>query len=67
MKISLKKSKKNALYAKKSFAQIKMRKINLKNTKMLEIIVITLENVEELLIVFAIKLQSTERDPCSLS
>ena len=48
------KQRKLHLCKKKSFAQIKMRKINLKYTKKSEIIVVTLENLEELLIVFAI-------------
>ena len=49
------KSTKNATYAKRSFAMIKMKKRNLKYTKKLEIIVITQENLEELLIAFACK------------
>ena len=53
-KISLMKSKKYATYAKKSFVQMKMRKMNLDNTKESEIIAILRENLEELLIVFAI-------------
>ena len=53
-KISLKKSKKNATYAKKSFVMIKMRKMNLNYTKKLEIIDITLENLEEQLNAFII-------------
>ena len=52
--LSLMKSKKYAIYAKKSFALMKMKKINLNYTKMSEIIAITLENLEKLLIVFAI-------------
>ena len=51
---SLMKSKKYAIYAKKSFVMMKMKKMNLNYTKKLEIIVITQENLEELLIVFAI-------------
>ena len=47
------KSKKNATYAKRSFAMIKMKKRKLKYTKKLEIIVITQENFAELLIAFA--------------
>ena len=39
----------------KSFFMIKMRKINLNYTKMSEIIVILQENLEDLLIVFAIQ------------
>ena len=53
-KISHMKNKKYATYAKKSFVQMKMKKMNLKNTKKSEIIVITLENLDELFIVFAI-------------
>ena len=52
--ISLMKSKKYATYAKKSFVQMIMRKMNLDNTKKSEIIAILQENLEELLIVFAI-------------
>ena len=48
------KSKKNVTYVKKSFVMIKMKKRNLKYTKKLEIIVIIQENLEELLIAFAI-------------
>ena len=47
-------SNKNATYVKKSFVIIKMEKRNLKYTKKLEIIVIMQENLEELLIAFAI-------------
>ena len=47
-------SKKYVIYAKKSFVMIKMKKKNLNFTKKLEIIVITLENLEEQFIVFAI-------------
>ena len=46
--------KKNVTYAKKSFVMIKMKKRNLNYTKKLEIIVIIQENLEELLIAFAI-------------
>ena len=46
--------RKNATYVKKSFVMIKMKKRNLKYTKKLEIIVIIQENLEELLIAFAI-------------
>ena len=52
-KKSHKKNKKNAIYAKKSFVQIKMMKIILIE-KRLKIIVITQKNLEELLIVNAI-------------
>ena len=48
------KSKKYATYAKKSFVLMKIRKMNLNYTKKSKIIAITLENLEELLIVFAI-------------
>ena len=48
------KSKRNVTYIKKSFVMIKMKKINLKYTKKLEIIVIIQENLEELLIAFVI-------------
>ena len=41
------------MHAKKSFLRTKITKMNL-NTKKSEIIVITLENLEELLIVFEI-------------
>ena len=47
-------SKEFVIDAKKSFVLIKMRKINLNFTKKLEIIAITLENLEEQFIVFAI-------------
>ena len=52
--ISFMKSKKNVVYAKKSFVVIKMREINLNYTKKLQITAITLENLEELLIVFIV-------------
>ena len=52
--ISFMKSKKNVVYAKKSFVVIKMREINLNYTKKLQITAVTLENLEELLIVFII-------------
>ena len=48
------KSKNNATYAKKSFVIIKIKKKNLNYSKKLEIILITQENLEEQLIVFAI-------------
>ena len=51
---SLMKSKKYAIYAKKSFVMMKMKKMNLNYTKKSEIIVIAQENLEDLLIVFAI-------------
>ena len=48
------KNKKNATYVKKSFVMIKMKKRILNYTKKIEIIVIIQENLDELLIVFAI-------------
>ena len=48
------KSKKNATYVKKSFVMIKIKNLNLNYTKKLEIIVIIQENLEQLLIAFAI-------------
>ena len=48
------KNKKNARYVKKSFVMIKMKKRILNYTKKIEIIVIIQENLDELLIVFAI-------------
>ena len=54
IKLSLMKSKKYATYAKKSFALLTMRKMNLNYTIKSEIIVITQENLEELHIIFAI-------------
>ena len=52
--ISFMKSKKNVVYAKKSFVVIKMRETNLNYTKKLQITAVTLENLEELLIVFIV-------------
>ena len=52
--ISFMKSKKNVVYAKKSFVVIKMREINLNYTKKLQITAVTLETLEELLIVFIV-------------
>ena len=52
--ISIRKSKKNVTYIKKSFVMIKMKKINLKYTKKLEIIVVIQEHLVELLIAFVI-------------
>ena len=49
------KSKKYAAYVKKSFVQMKMRKTNLDNTQKSEVIAILQENLEVLLIVFAIE------------
>ena len=48
------KSKKFVTYAKKNLVLMKMMKMHLNHTRKSEIIVITLENVKELLIVFAI-------------
>ena len=48
------KNKKYATYVKKSFVMIKMKKKNLNYTKKSKIIVITLENLKEQLIIFAI-------------
>ena len=48
------KRKKNDIYAKKSFIQMKIMKMNLNYTKISAIIVISQENLEEQLIVFAI-------------
>ena len=48
------KSKKYVTYAKNSFIIIKIKKANLNDRKKSEIIVITLKNLEELLIVFAV-------------
>ena len=53
-KISLMKSKRYVIYAKNSFVMIKIKKKNLNSIKKLEIIVITLENLEQQLTVFAI-------------
>ena len=53
-KLSLMKSKKFVIYAKKNLLQIKMIKRHLNYTTKSELIVITLENLDELLIVFAI-------------
>ena len=49
------KSKKTATYVKKSFVMMKMIKIDSNYTKKSEIIAITQENLEELLIAFAIE------------
>ena len=55
-KINLMKSNKYVTKAKKSFVMMKMRRVNLNYTIKSEIIVITLGNLEELLIVFAIEI-----------
>ena len=52
--ISLMKSKRYVIYAKNSFVMIKIKKKNLNGIKKLEIIVITLENLEQQLTVLAI-------------
>ena len=52
MKIDTMKSKKNATHIEKSFVIIKNKEIDLNYTKMLEIIVILQETLEELLIAF---------------
>ena len=49
-----KQKKKNAIYARKSFVQVKIMKINLNYTKKSEIVVILQEILEELIIIFAI-------------
>ena len=54
IKISIMKTKKSATYVEKSFVIIKTKKRNLSYIKKLEIIVILQENLEELLIAFAI-------------
>ena len=54
-KLSLMKSKKFVTFVKKNLVQTKMIKIHSNYTIKLEIIVITLENLEELLIKFAIQ------------
>ena len=53
-KLSFMKTKKFVTYVKKNLVLIKMIKIHLNYTIKSEIIVITQENLEELLIVFAI-------------
>ena len=53
--LSLMKSKKFVTFVKKNLVQTKMIKIHSNYTIKLEIIVITLENLEELLIKFAIQ------------
>ena len=52
--IGLMKGKKYVIYAKKNFVMMKKRKVNLNYIIKSEIIVITPENLEEMLIVFAI-------------
>ena len=54
-KLNFMKSKKFVTYAKNSFVLMKMRKVNLNFIIRLKITVITQENLEELLIAFAIK------------
>ena len=53
-KLGLIKDKEFVTYAKKSFLLMKMRKVNLNYIIRSEIIVIRPENLEELLIIFAI-------------
>ena len=53
-KLSLMKSKKYAIYAKKSFAMIKIKKVNMNFIIKLEIIVTTPENLQESVIIFLI-------------
>ena len=60
------KDKKYATYAEESFVMIKIMKVNL-NKKNSEIIVITQENLEELLIIFVFKIQSTKKYSSSIS
>ena len=60
------KDKKYATYAEESFVMIKIMKVNL-NKKKSEIIVITQENLEELLIIFVFKIQSTKKYSSSIS
>ena len=52
-KVSLMKSKKFVIYVKRNFVLTKVIKIHLNYTIKLEIIVITMENLAELLIIFA--------------
>ena len=54
MKISIMSNKNNATYVRKNFVMIKIKKRSLNYTKKLEIIVIIQENLEELVIAFAI-------------
>ena len=54
-KLGLVKTKKFVTFVKKSLLQIKMIKIHLNYTIKLEIIVITQENLEGLLMIFVIK------------
>ena len=60
------KDKKYATYAEESFVMIKIMKVNL-NKKKSEIIVITQENLEEQLIIFVFKIQSTKKYSSSIS
>ena len=60
------KDKKYATYAEESFVMIKIMKVNL-NKKKSEIIVITQENIEEQLIIFVFKIQSTKKYSSSIS
>ena len=61
------KSKKFVTYVEKNFVVIKMIKMHLNYTIKSEIIVITQENIEELLIVFEFKIQNTKRNSRNVS
>ena len=61
------KSKNFVTYAEKNLVVIKMIKMHLNYTIKSEIIVITQENLEELLIVFEFKIQNTKRNSCNVS
>ena len=61
------KSKKFVTYVEKNFVVIKMIKMHLNYTIKSETIVITQENIEELLIVFEFKIQNTKRNSRNVS
>ena len=61
------KSKNFVTYAEKNLVVIKMIKMHLNYTIKSEIIVITQENLEELLIVFEFKIQNTKRNSRNVS
>ena len=61
------KSKNFVTYAEKNLVVIKMIKMHLNYTIKSEIIVITQENLEELLIVFEFKIQNTKRKSRNVS
>ena len=61
MKKKIIRSEEDVIYAKKDLV------LMIKDIKRLEIIVITQENMEELLMTFAIKIQKTKRNSCSIS